>query len=123
MRPPSLPAGAPGPSRGAPRAELEVEVTYESGHTFYTGFTENISSGGLFIQTMAPRPVGSQLRVKLTLPGSTSMEADGVVRWIREVGDPEHHGMGVQFLALSAPARTAIDQFIAARGSLFYDHE
>ena len=37
--------------RAAERFDLEVKVDLESDHNFYTGLTQNISSGGVFIAT------------------------------------------------------------------------
>ena len=37
--------------RAAERFDLEVKVDLESDHNFYTGLTQNISAGGLFIAT------------------------------------------------------------------------
>jgi len=96
----------------------------ESEHNFYTGFTENISTGGLFVATRDIKSVGTVVRVKFVLPGLPgAVEADAVVRWVREVGDPDHHGMGVQFTHLSPPVRDAIDRFIKQRESIFFDHD
>ena len=111
-------------ARHGRRVEFEVEVTFESEHNFYTGFTHNISSGGLFIACHDPSPIGSTIRVRFQLPGLPGpVETETIVRWVREVGDPEQHGMGVQFSHLSAPVRAAIDQFISQRDSIFFDHD
>ena len=111
-------------TRQSPRIDLEVEVTFESEHNFYTGFTQNLSSGGLFIATTIVRPVGSALHIKFTLPGEgPPIDADAVVRWVREVGEPEDHGMGVQFEGLAAPDRVRVDAFIAQRDTIFFDHD
>jgi uncharacterized protein (TIGR02266 family) len=111
-------------SRHAPRVDFEVEVTFESEHNFYTGFTHNISSGGLFIACHDPSPVGSTVRVKFALPGLPGpVEAETIVRWVREVGELNQHGMGVQFSHLPPPVQEAIDKFIQQRDSIFYDHD
>jgi uncharacterized protein (TIGR02266 family) len=110
-------------ARNAPRIDLEVEITFESEHNFYTGFTHNISSGGLFIACHNLRPVGSSLRVRFVLPGLHGpVEADAFVRWVREVGDPDQNGMGVQFEHLPVAVKAAIDRFILQRDSIFFDH-
>jgi uncharacterized protein (TIGR02266 family) len=111
-------------SRVAPRVDLEVNVDFESEHNFYTGFTQNISSGGLFIATRAPMRVGSRFPIRFGLPGlSAQLEINVIVRWVRDVENPDERGMGVQFESLSAPAREAINAFIKQRESLFYDDE
>ena len=111
-------------ARHARRVDFEVEVTFESHHNFYTGFTQNISSGGLFIACHDPSPIGSTIRVKFALPGLPGpIDAETIVRWVREVGEPDQHGMGVQFTHLSPPVQAAIDKFIQQRDSIFYDHD
>ncbi|HJZ86885.1 MAG TPA: TIGR02266 family protein [Polyangia bacterium] len=109
-------------TRASRRVDLVVDVNLESEHNFYTGFSRNLSSGGLFVQTPLLRAVGSVLRVRFTLPGhEDAIESDAVVRWVREVAEVERCGMGMQFDKLPARAHAAIDQFIEQRDSLFYD--
>jgi uncharacterized protein (TIGR02266 family) len=110
--------------RKAPRVDVEVDVTFESEHNFYTGFTQNISAGGLFIATHDLKPVGSRMHVRFSLPGMAgAIESEVVVRWVRDVGDVERWGMGVQFVDLAPPVRAAVDQFLSQRDSIFYDDE
>ena len=111
-------------ARSSLRVDLSVDVSFESEHNFYTGFTQNISSGGLFVQTLDLKPVGTQLHIKFTLPElELPVEVESVVRWVREVGDPYLRGMGVQFLNLPPHAQQAIEQFIQRREALFFDHD
>jgi len=107
--------------RESPRIELEVEVTAESAHNFYTGFGRNISDGGLLIATQALPFLGEELRVRFRLPNvNRPIEVDGVVRWVREVGEPESHGVGVALQTLGKEEREVIDRFIAMREPIFY---
>ena len=55
--------------RAAERFDLEVTVDLESDHNFYTGLTQNISSGGVFIATHHLRKIGDRITLKFTLPG------------------------------------------------------
>ena len=106
------------------RYSVELEISLESEHNFYTGFTHNLSSGGLFVQTQDLKPIGTRLRIKFTLPDlELPVETDVVVRWVCEVGDPYKRGMGVQFLKLPGYAHQAIEQFIHHREALFFDHD
>src|SRR5579859_422569 len=85
----------------APLVDREIDVTFESEHNFYTSFTKNISSGGLFIATQDCCPVATILNIRLTLPGLlTPVETKAVVRWTREVGDKDRFGMGLKLLDL-----------------------
>ena len=114
--------------RAAERFDLEVKVDLESDHNFYTGLTQNISSGGLFIATHHLRKIGDRITLKFTLPGSEKVLAvETEVRWIREnsalLRAENGTGMGVRFINLSPEASAAISSFLESRESLFYDDE
>jgi len=114
--------------RAAERFDLEVKVDLESDHNFYTGLTQNISSGGLFIATHHLRKIGDRITLKFTLPGSEKVLAvETEVRWIREnsalLRAENGTGMGVRFINLSAEASAAINSFVQSRESLYYDDE
>jgi uncharacterized protein (TIGR02266 family) len=114
--------------RSSERFDLEVKVDLESDSNFYTGLTQNISAGGLFIATNVLRHIGDRITLKFSLPGSTeSIAIETEVRWIRE-NSALHKvdgstGMGVRFINLSAEASTAIQSFLQNRDSLYYDDE
>ena len=114
--------------RASERFDLEVKVDLESDHNFYTGLTQNISSGGVFIATHHLRKIGDRITLNFTLPGSNkTLAVETEVRWIREnsalMRAEGGTGMGVRFINLSAEAKAAIDAFVEARESLFYDDE
>jgi Tfp pilus assembly protein PilZ len=56
--------------RASERYDLEIKVDLESEHNFYTGLTQNISAGGLFIATHHLRRIGDRIALKFQLPGS-----------------------------------------------------
>jgi uncharacterized protein (TIGR02266 family) len=99
----------------------------ESDHNFYTGLTQDISTGGLFVATHRLRQVGDHVTVTFTLPGRTERIAvETEVRWIRSLPNPSADapiGMGLRFLNLRPEARQAIATFLRQRDSLFYDDE
>ena len=109
-------------NRGSTRIDLEVEVSFESEHNFYTGFSQNISGGGLFVSTSALQPIGSLINIRFKLATHQSpVEVEAIVRWIRDMKDTS--GMGLQFTRLTDDARQAIDAFIGQRDAIFYDDE
>ena len=122
----SIPAHRTGESpRLAPRFPLKVGVDYASPHNFYTGFLENISSGGIFIATHELAAIGEALEVTFTVPG-LQRECTVVckVRWLRESGfdNPDAPtGMGCQFEGLDEDVRNAIETFLQNREPIFYD--
>ncbi len=112
--------------RIANRISVEVRVDLRSENTFFTGFSENISEGGLFIATEAPHEIGDELDVELSLMGGGHRIAQKVVvRWIRpaEAAGGLPAGMGVQFLALTDHEKVALQEFVDSRikDTLFYD--
>ena len=114
--------------RASERFDLEVKVDLESDHNFYTGLTQNISAGGVFIATNHIRRIGDRITLKFTLPGSEkTIDVDTEVRWIRENSALQRvegaQGMGVRFINLTPEASAAINSFIQARDSLYYDDE
>jgi uncharacterized protein (TIGR02266 family) len=118
------PAPAAGPERRVhERVDVEVAVTFESDHNFYTGLTCDISAGGLFVATHVLRPPGTRLRVRFALPGlEQPIETEVEVRWVRDSGfSTLPPGMGLRFLQLPAPALLAVAHFIQCRDTIFYD--
>jgi uncharacterized protein (TIGR02266 family) len=117
----------PAERRTSPRVDLELEVGFESEHNFYTGLTQDISTGGLFVATHRLRPVGERIIVKFTLPGTGSpIEVETEVRWVREARSfrtDAPDGMGLKFLNLGPKAKEAIAGFIQQRDSLYFDDE
>lgn len=114
-------------SREFRRFPLKVEVSYASDHNFYTGFMENLSSGGLFVATHTPGNIGDVIELNFTVPGLQGIcTAVCKVRWIREYNplNPESvPGMGLQFYQLDGEARSAIEVFIKHREPIFYDDD
>jgi uncharacterized protein (TIGR02266 family) len=115
--------------RAAERFDLEVKVDLESDHNFYTGLTQNISSGGVFIATHHLRRIGDRITLKFTLPGSEkTLDVETEVRWIREntalmSAGEGGTGMGVRFVNLTPEVSAAINAFVQSRESLYYDDE
>ncbi len=108
------------------RFQMEVAIDFQSEHNFYTGLTQNISEGGLFIATNQIKPIGSRVRVRFTLPGSLrAIDVDTEVRWVREITALQRfdgaQGIGLRFLNLAPDAAQAIKGFLASRDSIFYD--
>jgi uncharacterized protein (TIGR02266 family) len=103
----------------------------ESDSNFYTGLTQDISTGGLFVATHNLRKIGQRMMLKFSLPSSPNpVVVECEVRWLREAGPLHDHrstdhppGMGLKFLTLSPESRTAIAGFLRSRDSYFYDDE
>jgi len=111
--------------RGCKRFPLKVEVGYASEHNFYTGFLENLSSGGLFVATHNPAEIGDVVEVTFSVPAlRRNCTAMCLVQWTREYNPslPDMiPGMGLKFVKLDSEARAAVELFIKHREPIFYD--
>lgn len=110
--------------RTSPRVEVEVEVAMHTEHNFYTGVSENLSEGGVFISTYDHLPIGTQMDLTISLPDRPAIRAQGTVRWVREYHkftEDVSPGVGVQFANLSESDQAAIKQFLRRRAPLLYE--
>jgi uncharacterized protein (TIGR02266 family) len=109
--------------RSETRFAAHVEVDFESDSHFYTGLSENLSEGGLFVATYAPRPVGTEIDLTLRLPGQVEpMRARATVRWIRDFSEASDAapGMGLHF-HIDDVDLPRIRRFLSTRPPLFFD--
>jgi uncharacterized protein (TIGR02266 family) len=111
--------------RAAERFGFQCEVSATTGHQFFTGFSENISVGGLFISTYQIQPIGSRFEVSFTVPGVEHEFAGScVVRWVREYNEDQPQmtpGMGVSFDNLSEQDVQILDAILKRVETIFYD--
>ena len=128
------PVSTPQPAAGAPigkvalkrvaaRVAMQTQVDLVSDSNFFTGFSTNISEGGLFVATVNVLPAGTPVDVTFTLPAGARLTVKGEVRWTREVNDrtPEvFPGVGVRFTEVDAAAVSQIKNFVQQREPLFF---
>jgi uncharacterized protein (TIGR02266 family) len=122
--PPLGPTGRGRPAGGEAEVNVNTVLSMNTDHQFYTGFSENIGEGGIFIATFEPKPVDAAVIVNFKLPGGHPVTARGVVQWVREYNPmaPETApGMGVKFTDLLPKDRALIEEFAKKRAPLFYD--
>lgn len=124
--PPPQAAGkppAPQSQRVQQRVKMQAAVDFGSDNNFFSGFSGNISDGGLFVATVKHLAIGTQIDLNFSLPSGERIQAQGVVRWVREVNDKDPDsmpGLGVQFTRLDETAQAAIERFVASREPMFY---
>lgn len=92
--------------RSAPRLDKVFRVYLEGDGGCGLGIARNISEGGMFVETRAPQPIGSQVRI--TFPAeSGEMVAVAEVRYVCHLlgrapvasrGPLALRGMGIRFL-------------------------
>jgi len=93
-----------------------LSLKFKDREAFIKAYSENISSGGLFIRTENPRKQGDAFFLKLQLPGiAEPMEVKCEVAWTRkQVEDSANRpsGMGIKFTEISDRDRSNIKEYL-----------
>lgn len=112
--------------RSSQRIAVTWSVDCETEDTFLYASITNISEMGIFVHTIDPLPVGTQLTLRFAPPNSReSFVLAGVVQWINRVRphhDNPNPGMGIRFLALGPDDRERIVETIRTIAYLRDDH-
>ncbi len=123
---PRTPVAPPAPRaeqpRG-PRAHLAVKVGMEQGHHFFTGFSGNISGGGLFVATPQALPIGTEVDLFFEMPDGHSVSVRAEVRWVRgrDPSAPESpQGVGLAFLDLGHDDEVLIERWVTRSEPAFH---
>ena len=118
---PSVPVPAP-PPPGTGQT-IAADLGAHSPTNFYKGLAGNdiIDHGGLFVSTYVPPKIGTQVRLKVSLPGGYEFEANAVVKWTREQGGDAPPGFGAQFTGITPEARQLVQRYVRNREPLFHD--
>jgi uncharacterized protein (TIGR02266 family) len=107
----------------AARVAMQTQVDLSSDSNFFTGFSTNISEGGLFVATVNVLSPGTPVDVTFSLPAGGRLSVKGEVRWTREVNDrtPEvFPGVGVRFTEVDPAVVSQIKSFVQQREPLFF---
>jgi len=104
------------------RKTLEVDIGFASETNFYSGFSGDVSDGGLFVATWSVLPVGTELLLSFVLPGGRQITTKGRVQWTCEPHDDQEltPGMGISFDDVDGDALDAVRQFVAQREPIFH---
>jgi len=103
------------PTRKAERLQHELLVAYRTVGGFITDWAVNISRGGMFINTRDPKPVGSMVRLIVSLPDSAfPFDLTGKVIRVQEydgTGD-QMPGMAIEFVDVDEEKRARLERFV-----------
>ena len=95
------------------RSDLLVQVEYSTVDEIFSEFTRDINEGGLFIETEKPRPTGTEVAMRFSLPGNHEpLQTIGRVVWVRSASDQVPAGMGIEFDELTSEDRDRINSMI-----------
>jgi Tfp pilus assembly protein PilZ len=82
-----------------------------------------MDSGGVFIATAIPPPVGTRIQIRLGLADGRKVDTEGEVAFVREKSATigrQPTGCGVRLLSLPGWAVDAVERFILARQPIVY---
>ena len=95
------------------REQLVVKVAYATVDELFSDFTRDINEGGLFIASDRPKPPGTEVAMRFTLPGSErAVETTGRVVRVSDGEGTEPAGMGIEFDPLTPEASSGVDRLI-----------
>jgi uncharacterized protein (TIGR02266 family) len=95
----------PSEKRTSPRIPFVLRVSYADRQSL-SDATENLSHGGLFIQTTQAFQVGQPIPLRLSFPGLLNpLEVTGVVTWVRPASPDAEAGIGVRVDEVKEQAR------------------
>ena len=97
------------------RAKLKIEVTYKTADIFTSDLSINISTGGIFIKTPKPPPMGTKLDLEFNLPESAKLiKAEGAIVWIQNPSTSSSlpAGMGIKFKRIAPEDLKEITDYI-----------
>jgi len=108
-------------AREFPRFHSQFTVRFRTAREFVREHAQNISRGGVFIQTRTPPEVDEVITVQLELPdGGPSATTSGLVMHRVTEGEAAEQGIvpgiGVQFLDADDRFRDHIDRYLAKLG-------
>lgn len=108
-------SGSKNPQRQHQRLHHELLVAYRSVDGFITDWATNISRGGIFINTRKPHPVGSLVRLIISLPDAAfPFDLTGKVMRVNEFDNPSNQvpGMAIEFMDVDDDKRSRIERFV-----------
>lgn len=104
------------------RVELKADIGLHTSTQFYAGLSNDISEGGIFVATVQPLPIGSEVVLSFMLPSGHAVATHGRVAWLSSPRDEEGQpGMGVRFERLEPHHRTAIEGFLRHRPAMLHE--
>lgn len=108
---PTTPVGSTGriERRSSERYEVTWSVDCKTEDTFLYAAITNISELGIFVHTIDPLPIGTQLTLHFAPPDSReAFILQGMVQWVnavRPMHDNPNPGMGIRFVDLTPDDR------------------
>ena len=97
------------------RMPYRVQIEFRTPSSFLVAYSVNLSRGGLFLETEADVPTGSQITLELQIPRTAPVELVGVIAWRRAPESPDGPpGLGIEFQDVAPQLGPIIDHLVTA---------
>ncbi|MCX7958377.1 MAG: PilZ domain-containing protein [Deltaproteobacteria bacterium] len=101
---------SPSEVRREERKPVRVFINYRTIDQFYSEIGTNLSVGGVFVKSLNPLPVGTEIKISFNIPQfGCYLESVGVVV---HNGTAENPGMGIKFKSLSDRAKKLLNDVL-----------
>ena len=97
---------------------VQIQIDEKSPNNFYTNLSGNIAEGGVFVVEQKPIPIGTAVKLMISLEGRLKLQTPGRVAWVRQDQDSKHHGVGIRFEDLGSHEQNTILRFLSKREPL-----
>ncbi len=96
---------------------IVMQVKIGDPRSYFFGYATNLSSTGIFIQTISPREVGAEFDIEFAIPKtSISTRCRAKVVWRRKYSSGKQEpGMGLKFLDLDPETANLIETWVTSQ--------
>jgi uncharacterized protein (TIGR02266 family) len=97
--------------RQGSRSSAFAEVSFDHKGLHYQGRINDLSAGGMYIDTITPLPDGAAISFQFSLPGDESarpISGEGRIVWMAHM-----QGMGISFTRLSDDDRDRLKAYLS----------
>jgi uncharacterized protein (TIGR02266 family) len=95
------------------RVSMEVALGVGGESIALTGYSEDISEGGIYVETLEPVEAGAPVRIVFTLPGQARpVEVAAEVVRVSRLKDGGRYGVGLRFLEPDVALTDRVKKFV-----------
>ncbi|MBI3451022.1 MAG: response regulator [Acidobacteria bacterium] len=95
------------------RVSMDVSLGLGADSVSLSGYSEDISEGGIYVETLDPVETGASVRVTFSLPGEkTPIVVDSQVVRVARLKDSGRYGVGLRFVAPEAGLVDRVRRFV-----------
>jgi len=95
------------------RVSMEVSLGVAGESVSHTGYSEDISEGGLYLEALEPVDLGTVVRIQFMLPGHKKpIEGSAEVVRVARLKDRDRYGIGLRFVGPDPGTTDRVKKFV-----------